>query len=190
MPFAYISTQDVSRDPNLKSKYDVILFAPVGRGAQAIINGLPMYGNPLPWKTTPLTPNLGKIDSTDDMRPGLGWSGLQNLQKFVRDGGLFITVDDTADFAVNYGFTPGVSASRSQRLRAIGAILRTKTVDSASPIAYGYGDSLAMYCFNGPIFNISNGVGGRGRAARATRDWSRHSRRSGRAARSSTGRDS
>ncbi len=163
VPFTYISTQDASRDPNLKSKYDVILFAPVGRGAQAIINGLPMYGNPLPWKKTTLTPNLGGIDETDDMRPGLGWSGLQNLQKFVRDGGLFITVDDTSEFAVNYGFTAGVSANRSQRLRAIGAILRTKTVDSASPIVYGYGDSLAMYCFNGAVYNINNGVGGRGR---------------------------
>ncbi|MFN2404413.1 MAG: M14 family zinc carboxypeptidase, partial [Pyrinomonadaceae bacterium] len=110
VPFTYISTQDASRDANLKTKYDVILFAPVGRGSQAIINGLPMYGNPLPWKKTQLTPNLGGIDETDDMRPGLGWSGLQNLQKFVKDGGLFITVDDTSEFAINYGFTQGVSA--------------------------------------------------------------------------------
>jgi hypothetical protein len=162
VPFTYISTQDVSTDANLKSKYDVILFAPVGRGAQQIINGLPMYGNPIPWKKTELTPNLGRIDETDDMRPGLGWSGLQNLQKFVKDGGLFITVDDTSDFAVNYGFTQGISASHSQRLRAIGDILRMKTVDSSSPIAYGYGDSLAMYCFNGAVYNLNNGVGGRG----------------------------
>ena len=162
VPFTYINTQDVSREPNLKARYDVILFAPVGRGAQQIISGLPMYGNPLPWKKTELTPNLGRLDQTDDMRPGLGWIGLQNLQKFVKDGGLFITVDDTSDFAVNYGFTQGISTSHSQRLRAIGDILRMKTVDSASPIAYGYGDSLAMYCFNGAIYNLNNGVGGRG----------------------------
>jgi hypothetical protein len=162
VPFTYISTQDVAHEPNLKSKYDVILFAPVGRNALQIINGLPMYGNPLPWKKTQLTPNLGTIDETDDMRPGLGWTGLQNLQKFVKDGGVFITVDDTSDFAVNYGFTQGISATRSQKLRAIGDILRMKTVDAASPIAYGYGDSLAMYCFNGPIYNLNNGVGGRG----------------------------
>ena len=169
VPFTYISTQDVSRDPNLKAKYDVILFGPVGRGAQAIINGLPMYGNPLPWKKTTLTPNLGGIDETDDMRPGLGWGGLQNLQKFIKDGGLFITVDDTSDFAVNVGFTAGVSASRSSRLKAIGAILRTKMVDSNSPIAYGYSDTLAMYCMNGAIYNVNNGVGGRPRSSpRAT----------------------
>ena len=68
-----------------------------------------MYGNPLPWKVTPLTPNLGKTDETDDMRPGLGWTGLDHLQEFVRKGGLLITANDTANFAVTFGFTPGVS---------------------------------------------------------------------------------
>ena len=40
-----------------------------------------------------------------------------------------------------------------------------KTVDGTSPIAYGYGDSLAMYCANGPIFNLSNFADGRSRRA-------------------------
>ncbi|HZE72594.1 MAG TPA: M14 family zinc carboxypeptidase [Pyrinomonadaceae bacterium] len=168
VPYAYISTQDVSKDSDLKARYDVIIFAPVGRGSAAIINGLPMYGNAIPWKTTSLTPNLGRIDSTDDMRPGLGWSGLENLQKFVQQGGVFITVDDTADLAVSNNLAPGVAIQRAQRLRAVGDILRMKTVDAASPIAYGYGDSLAMYCANGPIFNISNFAGGRGGRSRQT----------------------
>ncbi|MCA1607698.1 MAG: hypothetical protein LC775_20040, partial [Acidobacteria bacterium] len=91
VPYAYISTQDVSKDDNLKAKYDVIVFAPVGSPPNAIVDGMPMYGSPLPWKTTSLTPNIGKIDSTEDMRPGLGWSGLANLQRFVQQGGVFIT---------------------------------------------------------------------------------------------------
>ena len=57
-----------------------------------------MYGNPLPWKVTALTPNLGKTDETDDMRPGLGWTGLDHLQEFVRKGGLLITANDTDQF--------------------------------------------------------------------------------------------
>jgi len=162
VPFSYISTQDVAADSNLESKYDVIVFAPVGRGTNAIISGMPMWGNALPWKTTSLTPNLGKIDSTDDMRPGLGWSGLINLQKFVRNGGLFIGVMDTADLAVSAGFTPGLAIARSQRLKAIGVVLKSKVVDATSPIAYGYDDSLSIYCFNGPIFNVSHIAGGRG----------------------------
>jgi len=161
VPYAYISTQDVAKDAELRRKYDVIIFGPVGRGSDMIIGGMPMWGNALPWKTTAITPNLGKIDSTDDMRPGLGYSGLLNLQKFTIDGGLFIGVMDTADLAVSANFTPGVSIARSQRLKAIGVVLRSKVVDSSSPIAYGYGDMLPIYCFNGPIFNLSNFAGGR-----------------------------
>jgi Zinc carboxypeptidase len=162
IPYAYINTQDVARDPELRRKYDVILFAPVGVGTERIIQGMPMWGNTIPWKTSSITPNIGRIDSTDDMRPGLGFAGLINLQKFTQDGGLFIGVMDTAELPLNANFTPGLSTARSQRLRAIGVILRSKVVDNTSPIAYGYGDSLAVYCNNGPIFNLSNFAGGRG----------------------------
>ncbi len=163
VPYDYISTQDAAKDANLNSKYDVIIFAPVGRSnPQQIVSGLPMFGNPLPWKKTDLTPNLGGIDETDDMRPGLGWSGVQNLQNFVRRGGLLITANDTSNFAVTFGFTPGVSIAPPQRLRVTGSVLRSKLVDTSSPIAYGYGDNFAIFCANGPIFNLSNTVGGRG----------------------------
>jgi len=163
VPYTYISTQDVAQDGDLVSKYDVILFPPVGRGAgQQIITGLPTYGNPLPWKTTELTPNIGKIDSTDDMRPGMGWQGLANLHKFVRDGGLLIAVDDTANFSIQYGLTVGVSVTPAQRLKITGAVLRSKVVDAASPLAYGYDENLSIYSSDGPIFGLSNTIGGRG----------------------------
>ena len=170
VPYSYISTQDAAKDDDLRKKYDVIIFAPVGAGNDRIINGMPMWGNAIPWKTTELTPNIGKIDSTDDIRPGLGYSGLMHLQKFTREGGLLIGVMDTAELAVSAGFTPGLSVARSQRLKAIGVVLRSKTVDAASPVAYGYGDTLPIYTFNGPIFNLSNLATGRGgRPQRQTR---------------------
>ncbi|MEP7341790.1 MAG: hypothetical protein ABI977_28920, partial [Acidobacteriota bacterium] len=163
VPYDYISTQDVAKDSRLRDKYDVIIFAPVGRAnPQTIVSGMPMFGNPLPWKVTPLTPNLGKTDETDDMRPGLGWTGLENLQNFAQQGGLLITANDTANFAVSFGFTQGVSVTPPRALRATGTIVRSRTVDAASPILYGYNDRLAIFCASGPIFNISNTVGGRG----------------------------
>jgi hypothetical protein len=162
IPYDYISTQDIAKDSDLNKKYDVIVFGPGGGNPNAVIQGRPMYGNPLPWKKTDLTPNLGGFASTDDMRPGLGWTGLMNLQNFVKNGGVFIGCDESSDFAVSSGFTPGVSIQRSTRLRAIGDVLKTRFVDSTSPIAYGYGDTLSVYCFNGLIFNISNVAGGGG----------------------------
>ena len=166
IPYDYISTQDVAKDPDLNKKYEVIVFGPGNGNVNAVIQGRPMYGNPIPWKKTELTPNLGGFASTDDIRPGLGWTGLMNLQHFVKNGGVFIGSDDSADFAVSTGFTPGVSIQRSTRLRAIGDVLKTRMVDSASPIAYGYGDTLSVYCFNGPIFNVSSVAGGGGGGGR------------------------
>ncbi len=162
VPYDYISTQEVAKDSDLNKKYDVIVFGPGGGNPSGVIQGRPMYGNPIPWKKTELTPNLGGFASTDDMRPGLGYTGLMNLQNFVKNGGVFIGADDSASFAVTTGFAPGVSIQNSSRLRAIGDLLKTRMVDATSPIAYGYGDTLSVYCFNGPIFNVSNVVGGGG----------------------------
>jgi len=166
IPYDYISTQTVAAAPSgpggLRSKYDVIVFPPGIRSAQAVVNGLPMYGNPLPWKVTPLTPNLGKTDETDDMRPGLGWSGLDRLQEFVRQGGLLITASDSDSFAVTLGFTPGVGIAPAQKLKVTGSALRSKTVDAASPIVYGYADNLAIFASNPPVFSLSNMAGGGG----------------------------
>src|SRR6185369_9321281 len=97
----------------------------------------------------------------DDMRPGLGWIGVAHLQDFVRKGGVFLTAMDTADLAVSTGLTPGLSVAPRQRLRIVGSVVRSKTIDGRSPIAYGYADNLAIWCDNGSIFNISNVFGGR-----------------------------
>jgi hypothetical protein len=173
IPFTYISTQVVSRDAGLRSKYDVIIFGPAAGGnPQTIVSGRPMYGNPLPWKVTPETPNLAKTDETDDMRPGLGWTGLDHLQDFVNKGGLFIAASDTASFAVTFGFAPGVSTSPAQRLKVTGSAVRSKIVDGASPILYGYSDNLAIFASNPPLFGLSNmlGGGGGGRGGVADRE--------------------
>ena len=171
VPYRYISTQTVSADGDLRSKYDVIVFPPGGRGnPQAIVNGLPMYGNPLPWKVTPETPNLAHTDETDDIRPGLGWMGLEHLREFVAKGGLLIAAGDTANFAVTFGFTPGVTLAPSQRLKVTGSALRSRLVDAESPIAYGIGDSLAIFASNPPVFGLTNLVGGGGRRSPEDRE--------------------
>jgi hypothetical protein len=163
IPFDYISTQDAAKEPNLRAKYDVIIMAPIGRASSsAIVEGMPMYGNPLPWKKTELTPNLGRVDSTDDMRPGLGFNGLKHLRDFVAAGGVFITARDTASFAIDFGFTPGVSERTVRNLRMPGTVVRSQIVDDKSPLLYGYNDGFAIFAAEGPFFGLSNFAGGRG----------------------------
>jgi len=162
VPYSYISTQDVARTSDLHAKYDVILFGPIGGvSAQQIVDGLPMWGNPMPWKTTKLTPNIGHIDSTDDIRPGLGSSGLANLKQFVSAGGLLVTSEDTAKFAIDTGLAPGVFVTPTHNLKVVGSVLQANFVDRSSPIAAGYtSDEVALYSAAGQSFTVSNLVTG------------------------------
>jgi len=163
VPFTYISTQAVAREPNLRSKFDVIVFPPAGRNTpQTIVSGLPMWGNALPWKKTAETPNIGDLDSTDDMRPGLSWTGVDHLRSFVQQGGTLLTSMNTSDLAITFGLTQGVSLGSKQKFKATGTILRSKLVDATSPLAYGYSDDLAVYCFECSIYNLSNLANGGG----------------------------
>ena len=161
VPYAYINTQDVAKQSDLRNKYDVIIFAPVGRAsAQQIVDGLPMWGNPLPWQTTPLTPNLGKLDSTADMRPGLGFAGVEHLRQFVQNGGLLITSEDTAVFAIQEGFAPGVFVAPKSTLQVVGSVLKAVVMPSDSPVVYGYQKTVPVYSAGGMSFTISNLVTG------------------------------
>jgi Zinc carboxypeptidase len=160
VPFDYISTQTAAKDADLKSKYDVIIFAPVGRASTTqIIEGLPMWNNAMPWEKSDLTPNLGRIDSTADMRPGLGYDGLEHLKRFVEQGGLLITCEDTAQFAIDEGLAPGVSVASRGDARVVGTVLNTVFVNRESPVAFGYGTGVPVMSANGMAFNVSNTLG-------------------------------
>jgi len=163
VPFDYISTQTAAGDADLRSKYDVIVFAPVGGGGtQSIINGIPMWNNAMPWQKTDLTPNLGNTDQTADIRPGLGYDGLAHLKHFVEQGGLLITCEDTAQFAIETGLAPGVSIVPRGDARVVGTILNTVFVAHDSPVAFGYGAGVPVISADGMAFTISNTLGGRG----------------------------
>jgi hypothetical protein len=167
VPYDYASTQNIAGTADLREKYDVILFPPIGGPGSMnnIVNGLPTnWGNPLPWEKTELTPNLvGKNDSTPDMRPGLSWAGVAKLQEFVSDGGVLLTVMDTAQFASQAGIATSVTSASSEKLKIVGSVVGTRLVDGASPIAYGYGEKVAAYCDNGPVFSLTSIAGSRRR---------------------------
>jgi hypothetical protein len=160
IPYDYISTQEAANEPNLRAKYDVILFPPGGGNAQSIVQGLPMWRNPMPWKNSPETPNIGTYAQTDDIRPGLGWQGLANLEAFVNQGGVLVGVDNTADLAITFGFAQGVAMSSPSGNVVVGSLLRSRIVDATSPITYGVADSLAVYSGGGETFSVGNSRGG------------------------------
>ena len=161
IPYTYISDHVIRNTPNLREKFDVLIFPPVGGSAQTIVNGMPMSGDPMPWKESAVTPNFGNSpDQTADMRGGMNVSGVANLQKFIEDGGLFITIGTVSQVPIDYGITNGVSIQTPDKLQARGSIYNSTFADRKSPIAYGYDASLPIYFNQSPVFQVAAGGGG------------------------------
>jgi hypothetical protein len=161
IPYTYISDHVIRNTPNLREKFDVLIFPPVGGSAQTIVNGMPRRGDPIPWKASAVTPNFGNSpDQTDDMRGGMSVAGVANLQKFIEDGGLFITIAGVSQVPIDYGITTGVSIQQADKLQARGSIYNSTFSDRKSPIAYGYDAGLPIYFSQSPLFQVAAGGGG------------------------------
>ncbi|MGH6911012.1 MAG: hypothetical protein ACREEG_12560, partial [Phenylobacterium sp.] len=156
-----------AREGDLRKRFDVIIYPTVGSSAREQIVGVAKNGDiPIPYKKTKLTPNLGVLDSTDDVRGGLGVDGLAELQKFVQAGGVLIGDGSTVEMLANYGIAAGVNVSTPPDLYTKGALMRGVFTDQASPIAYGYvGKELPIYFADAPVIDVATpgqGPGGRG----------------------------
>jgi hypothetical protein len=173
VPYTYFADQKL-KEGGLRAKYDVILFPHIGGTSQSMINGVPVTGTaPVPYKKTTETPSFGNLDSSDDIRGGMGMEGMAELAKFVEEGGLLITEGSTAALMAEYDLAAGVTVEHPANFFARGSILRGVFADKASPIAYGYdGKDLPVYFNQDPVLHVEaggfggfGGFGGGGRGA-------------------------
>jgi hypothetical protein len=162
IPYTYVADTKIREIPNLRDQFDVIIVPPFAASLSSAIQGLPMQGNAMPWKSSAETPSFGApgLDTSDDIRGGFGYSGVASLERFVREGGLLVAIGESAALPVEGGMTRAVSLRRSQKLVCPGDVLLAGVEDAKSPIAYGYGEKLYLYYSENPILNISLGFGG------------------------------
>ncbi|MHB1097884.1 MAG: M14 family zinc carboxypeptidase [Gemmatimonadaceae bacterium] len=163
VPYTYFADQLLRSTPNLRARYDVIIYPHVSGTPQSMVSGMPSIGTlPLPYKKSAETPNLGFVDSSDDIRGGMGFDGLMNLYKFVQEGGTLITEGATATLFPVYNLTPGVTVETPTDLFVRGSILRGIIADKKSPLTYGYpGNQVPVYFNTSPVLN-AGGIGGGG----------------------------
>ncbi len=165
VPYSYFGAPKL-REGNLRAKYDVIVFPHAGQGGAALINGGVQANEPRPYRKTDQLPNVGTIDSTDDMRGSIGVEGLMELYKFVEQGGVLITEGATSTVFPEYNLTPGVSIETPDNLYVRGSVLKTVLGDKASPVLYGYDqNALAVYFNQAPVMRVGGGGFGGGRGA-------------------------
>ena len=157
VPYTYFADIKL-REGSLRQKYDVIVYPHVGGNAQSQVNGLPKTGpRRCPYKKTAETPNLGAQDQADDIRGGMGWEGLMELAKFVREGGTLITEGATSTIFPEYNITNGVTVESPEGLFVRGSVMRGVVADRRSPIAYGYDAQVPVYFSQDPVMSVGGG---------------------------------
>lgn len=168
IPYTYVADTWLRENPNLREKFDVLILPPMGGGGAAglstVLRGLPMRGSPRPWQNTADTPNFVApgLDSAADIRGGLGYQGLANLERFVSEGGLLLAVQSSAAVPVAGGMTEMVNVSEARAMQAPGSVVLSTVDDKKSPIAYGYDDKLYVYFRQGPVITVGGVLGGFG----------------------------
>ena len=67
----------------------------------------------MPYKKSDDFKTLGMYGESDDISGGMGLEGVVELQKFVEQGGLMITLGTASSFPADFGITRKVEAART-----------------------------------------------------------------------------
>jgi hypothetical protein len=156
IPYTYVRDEDI-RKGNLRKQFDVLLYGHVDLELAEQIEGIPKAWGPMAFKKTGATPSLGTPAASDDITGGVGYEGLAQIQHFLDEGGLLVTLGNGSMLALEGGLVRGVrresggvprssagggaaaaQASQFAETRTPGSHLRVAFAQPSSPIVYGY----------------------------------------------------
>ena len=171
VPYVYLRDEDI-RAGGLREKVDVILYGHVDLELAEQIQGLPKRWSPMPFKKTAQTPSFGTPAESDDIIGGIGYEGLGQIEKFVNDGGLLVTLGSGSMLALEGGIVRGVrrvaggvprstqgggAASSAEAQNAVtrtpGSHVRVSFARPEHPIAYGYPERTYVFRQNFPLYD-------------------------------------
>jgi len=172
VPYTYLRDEDI-RAGNLSARIDVLLYGHVDLELAEQIEGLPKTWSPMPFKKTPQTPSFGTPAESDDITGGIGYEGLGQIQRFIEDGGLMVTLGSGSMLALEGGLVRFVrrssggvprsaaggggsssAASQQAATRTPGAHVRVTFDRPDHPIAYGYPAHTYVFRQNFPLYNV------------------------------------
>jgi Zinc carboxypeptidase len=172
VPYTYLRDEDI-RAGNLKSRIDILLYGHVDLELAEQIEGLPRAWSPMPFKKTPQTPSFGTPAESDDITGGIGYEGLGQIQRFIEDGGLMVTLGSGSMLALEGGLVRFVrrssggvprstagggpassAAAQEAATRTPGAHVRVTFDRPDHPIAYGYSEHTWVFRQNFPLYDV------------------------------------
>lgn len=150
IPYTSIDKDDLKAG-NLRGKFDVILVPRINGNAKRFIHGVDKKFGPMPYTKTDQFPSHGFPDSTPDMTGGPGFIGIDNLRKFVEEGGLLITLENSSTILAEAGLIPELTPVATPTLFHPGSIVRAKARKSDHPVLFGFPEHFDLFRGNGPL---------------------------------------
>jgi hypothetical protein len=155
VPFELIYKERVKKG-GLRAAYDVILVPNQGRGGKGLVYDIEPKSKPLAYTKTERFKNLGVYGESEEITGGMGLGGVAELEKFIGEGGLLVTLGSASFFPPEFGLTRTVDASRTTpQFYAPGPIVEAEILQAAHPIFYGYRKkAIPVRYANGPLLQV------------------------------------
>jgi hypothetical protein len=160
VPYTLIMDEDVKRG-GLAERFDVILFPNTDDSLKAIATGIDPKHRPLAYTKTPEFPSHGTPTSSPDITGGLTWQGLDNLEQFVRRGGLLVALGGASKVALDGGIARDVYRASVKGVYAPGSELRARFRRPDHPLAYGYPDETSAFREERTLYAVRHSDEGR-----------------------------
>lgn len=152
IPYTSINKDDLKAG-RLKNKFDVILIPHQRGDASSFINGLDDSFGPLPYTKTAEYPSHGTPDTAEDMTGGPGFSGIENLSNFVKEGGILVPLENSANIIADLGIGKHLESFSPGALFHPGSVVRVKAKNIKSPVLYGYPENFHLFKGNSKLLS-------------------------------------
>jgi hypothetical protein len=159
IPYDLIYKERVKKG-DLKSAYDVIIMPNQAGSGKRMVFDIEGRGQPIAYKKSEEFKNLGMYGESDDITGGMGLEGVAEFEKFVKAGGVLVTLGQASYFPAEFGLAPRVDAARaSAQFYAPGTIIDAEILQPAHPIFYGYDRKLIPVRYgSGPLLSVQTGA--------------------------------
>ena len=159
VPYDLIYKERV-RKGDLKAAYDVIIVPTQGGTAKRLVFDIENRGRPIEYKKSDMFKFLGVYGESDDITGGMGIEGVAQFEKFVKAGGVLVTLGTASYFPAEFGLAPRVDAARaSAQFYAPGPIVEAEILRPDHPIFYGYDKKTVPVRYaNGPLLTVQTGT--------------------------------
>jgi hypothetical protein len=159
IPYDLIFKERVKKG-DLKGSYDVVVIPNQGGSGKRLVFDIENRGQPIEYKKNEKFRNLGMYGESDDITGGMGLDGVAEFEKFIKAGGLLVTLGSASFFPAEFGVAPKVDAGRtSPQFYAPGPIVDAEILQPEHPVFYGYDRKVIPVRYaNGPLLTVQTGA--------------------------------